>query len=293
MASFAQYVVLERTEAHEYYTSSDDGQEARLSREAWRADRGCGVIIPAERVMSLCYYRTSRAVIQTGMADEAYTWEYGCRKTGSWLVTATLFQELALLCVGLFHEEFDKIDRLETYLLRVRSSRILQEGMSKAKEHKNYGNQVGNDRAPTKVYAVGHAGTNQDSNVVTELGSFDAIIGMDWLAKYQAIIVCAEKIVQHPSETKVLHNEDGNPARANIKQALGSYERPHKGVKASANSDIMYFFTSAQDGDPLQDDVRLCLGDDLKKAQDHNQRQVKDESKDHYPKCTRYQMSTS
>ncbi|GKD42122.1 elongation factor Tu [Tanacetum coccineum] len=47
------------------------------------------------------------------------------------------------------------------------------------------------------------------------------------------------------------------------------YERPHKGVKASANSDVMYFFTSAQDGDPLQDDVRLCLGDDLKKAQDH------------------------
>ncbi|GKA84503.1 hypothetical protein Tco_0806098 [Tanacetum coccineum] len=42
------------------------------------------------------------------------------------------------------------------------------------------------------------------------------------------------------------------------------------GVKASANSDVMYFFTSAQDGDPLQDDVRLCLGDDLKKAQDHN-----------------------
>ncbi|GJS51957.1 hypothetical protein Tco_0625319 [Tanacetum coccineum] len=44
---------------------------------------------------------------------------------------------------------------------------------------------------------------------------------------------------------------------------------PHKGVKASANSDVMCFFTSAQDGDPSQDDVRLCLGDDLKKAQDH------------------------
>ncbi|GKA95591.1 hypothetical protein Tco_0817629 [Tanacetum coccineum] len=26
---------------------------------------------------------------------------------------------------------------------------------------------------------------------------------------------------QHPSETKVFHNEDGNPARANIKQAFG------------------------------------------------------------------------
>ncbi|GKC95648.1 putative reverse transcriptase domain-containing protein [Tanacetum coccineum] len=28
-----------------------------------------------------------------------------------------------------------------------------------------------------------------------EFGSFDAIIGMDWLVKYQAIIVCAEKII--------------------------------------------------------------------------------------------------
>ncbi|GJQ92483.1 putative reverse transcriptase domain-containing protein [Tanacetum coccineum] len=45
-------------------------------------------------------------------------------------------------------------------------------------------------------------------------------------------------------------------------------------VKASANSDVMYFFTSAQDGDPSQDDVRLCLDDDLKKAQDHSQRQA-------------------
>ncbi|GKD21135.1 hypothetical protein Tco_1222838 [Tanacetum coccineum] len=61
------------------------------------------------------------------------------------------------------------------------------------------------------------------------------------------------------------------------------FERPHKGVKASANSDVMYFFTSAQDGDQLQDDVRLCLGDDLKKAQDHKKgaasiaRQIKKE----------------
>ncbi|GJW87695.1 hypothetical protein Tco_0163035 [Tanacetum coccineum] len=46
-------------------------------------------------------------------------------------------------------------------------------------------------------------------------------------------------------------------------------------VKASANSDVMYSFTSAQDGNPLQDDVRLCLGDDLKKAQDHCQRQAR------------------
>ncbi|GJS05518.1 putative reverse transcriptase domain-containing protein [Tanacetum coccineum] len=31
-----------------------------------------------------------------------------------------------------------------------------------------------------------------------ELGSFDAIIGMDWLAKHQAVIACAEKIVRIP-----------------------------------------------------------------------------------------------
>ncbi|GJX40754.1 putative reverse transcriptase domain-containing protein [Tanacetum coccineum] len=37
-----------------------------------------------------------------------------------------------------------------------------------------------------------------------ELGSFDAIIGMDWLAKYQAVIVCAEKIVRIPWRNKTL-----------------------------------------------------------------------------------------
>ncbi|GJS53225.1 putative reverse transcriptase domain-containing protein [Tanacetum coccineum] len=55
------------------------------------------------------------------------------------------------------------------------------------------GNQAGNDRAPTKVYVVGNARANPD-NVVA---GFDTIIGMDWLAKYQAIIVCAKKIVQY------------------------------------------------------------------------------------------------
>ncbi|GJU99578.1 putative reverse transcriptase domain-containing protein [Tanacetum coccineum] len=145
----------------------------------------------------------------------------------------------------------------------------------KLKNNNNRGNQVGGGNAPAKVYAVGHAGTNPDSNVMTgtfllnnryasilfdtsadrsfvstafssqidilptaldhyynieladgriirlntilrgctlnilnhpfnidlmpiELGSFDAIIGMDWLVKYQAIIVCSKKIVRIP-----------------------------------------------------------------------------------------------
>ncbi|GJT29129.1 putative reverse transcriptase domain-containing protein [Tanacetum coccineum] len=159
----------------------------------------------------------------------------------------------------------------------------------KLKNNNNRGNQVGGGNAPAKVYAVGHAGTNPDSNVVTgtfllnnryasilfdtgadrsfvstafssqiditptaldhyydveladgriirlntilrgctlnilnhpfninlmpvELGSFDAIIGMDWLVKYQAIIVCAEKIVRIPwgNETLIVHGDGSN-----------------------------------------------------------------------------------
>ncbi|GJV65984.1 putative reverse transcriptase domain-containing protein [Tanacetum coccineum] len=162
----------------------------------------------------------------------------------------------------------------------------------------NRGNQCGNDNAPAKVYVVGNAGTNPDSNVVTgtfllndryasilfdtgadrsfvsttfssiiditpttldhyydveladgkiigintiirgctlnflnhpfninlmpvELGSFDVIIGMDWLSKYHAVIDCAEKIVRIPwgNETLIVHGDgsnQGNGTRLNI-----------------------------------------------------------------------------
>nr|GEV65111.1 putative reverse transcriptase domain-containing protein [Tanacetum cinerariifolium] len=54
-----------------------------------------------------------------------------------------------------------------------------------------------------------------------DLGSFDAIIGMDWLAKYQAVIACAEKIVRIPwgNETLIIHGDgsnQGNTTRLNI-----------------------------------------------------------------------------
>ncbi|GJW12947.1 putative reverse transcriptase domain-containing protein, partial [Tanacetum coccineum] len=165
-------------------------------------------------------------------------------------------------------------------------------------KNKNHGNQGGNGNAPAKVYVVGNAGTNPDSNVITgtfllnnryasilfdtgadrsfvsttfssliditpttldhyydveladgkiirintiirgctlnflnhpfnidlmpvELGSFDVIIGMDWLAKYHAVIVCAEKIVRIPwgNETLIVHGDGsnrGNETRLNI-----------------------------------------------------------------------------
>ncbi|GKC15341.1 putative reverse transcriptase domain-containing protein [Tanacetum coccineum] len=179
------------------------------------------------------------------------------------------------------------------------------------KNNNNHGNQVGGGNAPAKVYAVGHAGTNLDSNVVTgtfllnkryasvlfdigadrsfmstafssqiditptaldhyydvelangriirlntilrgctlnllnhpfnidlmpvKLGSFDAIIGMDWLAKYQAIIVCAEKIVCIPwgNETLIVHGDGsnwGNEARLHIISYTKTHEYMLKG----------------------------------------------------------------
>ncbi|GJU33756.1 putative reverse transcriptase domain-containing protein [Tanacetum coccineum] len=105
----------------------------------------------------------------------------------------------------------------------------------------NRGNQRGNDNAPAKVYVVGNAGTNSDSNIVMDmfllndryasilfdtgadrkLGSFDVIIGMDWLSKYHAVIDCAEKIVCIPwgNETLLVHGDgsnQGNGTRLNI-----------------------------------------------------------------------------
>nr|GEU42212.1 reverse transcriptase domain-containing protein [Tanacetum cinerariifolium] len=79
-------------------------------------------------------------------------------------------------------------------------------------KNNNRGNQGRNGNALAKVYVVGHAGTNPDSNVVTKLGSFDVIIGMDWLAKYQAVIVCVKKIICIPwgNETLIVRGDGSN-----------------------------------------------------------------------------------
>ncbi|GJU63309.1 putative reverse transcriptase domain-containing protein [Tanacetum coccineum] len=163
-------------------------------------------------------------------------------------------------------------------------------------ENNNRGNQGGNGNALAKVYAVGRAGINPDSNIITgtfllnnrypsilfdigadrsfvstafssqiditpstldryydveladgrilrlnaiiractlkflnrpfnidlmpaELGSVDVIIGMDWLAKYQAVIVCAEKIVRLPPTRQVEFQIDMIPGAAPVASA--------------------------------------------------------------------------
>ncbi|GJS66682.1 putative reverse transcriptase domain-containing protein [Tanacetum coccineum] len=162
----------------------------------------------------------------------------------------------------------------------------------------NRANQRGNGNAPARVYLVGNAGTNSESNVVmgtfllndryasilfdtgadrsfvsttfssliditpttldhyydveladgkiigintiirgwtlnflnhpfninlmpVELGNFDVIVGMDWLAKYHAVIDCTEKIVRIPwgNKTLIVHGDgsnQGNGTRLNI-----------------------------------------------------------------------------
>nr|GEW70981.1 reverse transcriptase domain-containing protein [Tanacetum cinerariifolium] len=82
-------------------------------------------------------------------------------------------------------------------------------------KNKNRGNQGGNGNALARVMWW------EMRDVVTELGSFDVIIGMDWLSKYHAVIVCAEKIVRIPwgNETLIVHGDGrnrGNKTRLNI-----------------------------------------------------------------------------
>ncbi|GJY82392.1 putative reverse transcriptase domain-containing protein, partial [Tanacetum coccineum] len=76
-------------------------------------------------------------------------------------------------------------------------------------------NKNGVGEARGKAYVLDGGETNLNSNVVkghpfnidlmpVELGSFDVIIGMDWLVNHHAEIVCDEKIVRIPYGVKVL-----------------------------------------------------------------------------------------
>ncbi|GJV61184.1 hypothetical protein Tco_1467284 [Tanacetum coccineum] len=81
----------------------------------------------------------------------------------------------------------------------------------------NRGNKAGNKnevgKARGKAYVLGGGEANPDLNVVKghlfnidlmsiELGSFDAIISMDWLANHHAMMVCVEKAQVTKKETE-------------------------------------------------------------------------------------------
>ncbi|GJS16066.1 putative reverse transcriptase domain-containing protein [Tanacetum coccineum] len=89
-------------------------------------------------------------------------------------------------------------------------------------KNNNRGNQARNGGVQARAYAVGNAGKTQtlmslrgytlnflnhpfNINLMPiELGSFDVIIGMDWLSMYYAVIVCDEKIVRIPFGNETL-----------------------------------------------------------------------------------------
>ncbi|GJW90218.1 putative reverse transcriptase domain-containing protein [Tanacetum coccineum] len=69
-----------------------------------------------------------------------------------------------------------------------------------------------------------------------ELGSFDIIIGMDWLAKYHAMIVCDEKIVHIPygDETLIIRGDDydgGSKSKLNIISCTKTQKYMQKGCQ--------------------------------------------------------------
>nr|GEV98492.1 hypothetical protein [Tanacetum cinerariifolium] len=131
-------------------------------------------------------------------------------------------------------------------------------------KNNNRGNQGGNDNAQVRVYMIGKAGANPDNVVAAdgriiglntilqdctlnflnhpfnidllpvEPGSFDVIVGMDWLSKYDAVIAYAEKLVCIPFGNKILttrgeRSNKRNESRLNIISCSKAQEYMLKG----------------------------------------------------------------
>nr|GEY27915.1 putative reverse transcriptase domain-containing protein [Tanacetum cinerariifolium] len=105
------------------------------------------------------------------------------------------FQELALLCVRMFLAEADKICRWKN--------------CTKFK-NKNCGTQGGNATALEKVYAVGRAGTNPDSNVVTD-HYYDAELADMRIIRLNSILRgCTLNFLNHPFNIDLMPIELGS-----------------------------------------------------------------------------------
>nr|GEV43932.1 hypothetical protein [Tanacetum cinerariifolium] len=162
---------------------------------------------------------------------------------GTEITSYTLrFQELTLLCGRVFLEESDEIERYVGGLPEMIRGNVMSyepKSMQKAIEFANdqmdqkllgiadrqadnkrmnqgNQNQAGNGIAVAGAYGLGTAGGNPNIGVMTELDSFDVIVGMDWLKTYHAVIVCDEKIVCVPfgNETLIIWCDGSNNARA-------------------------------------------------------------------------------
>ncbi|GJR91209.1 hypothetical protein Tco_0215220 [Tanacetum coccineum] len=176
---------------------------------------------------------------------------------------------------------FDASSQIACSEVRMHLGVDRKDGLGESLTARGHGNKESGQRDDKRRSKTSHCNSRKDWQSTQPLDTYPILLSFTHCGNKSILRVLRIILVilpEHPSETIVFHNEDGNPARANIKSAKDilkmEMEMEIPSVKASANSDVMYSFTSAQDGDPLQDDVRLCLDDDLKKAQDYSLRQA-------------------
>nr|GFB96890.1 putative reverse transcriptase domain-containing protein [Tanacetum cinerariifolium] len=142
------------------------------------------------------------------------------------------YQELALLCGRMFSEEYDKIEKYIGGLPDMIHRSVVSSKPKTMQEAVEIATELMDKKIHTFAEPDGRIiGLNTILRGCTlnllnhpfninlmpvELGSFDAIIGMDWLAKYQAVIACAENIVRIPwgNKTLIIHGDGSNQGNA-------------------------------------------------------------------------------
>nr|GEW19651.1 putative reverse transcriptase domain-containing protein [Tanacetum cinerariifolium] len=110
------------------------------------------------------------------------------------------FQGLALMCGRVFHEESEEVKKYVGGLYyMIRGNGHFKKDCPKLKNG-NHGNQHGNRNAPTKVYVVGNAGKNSDSNVVTVFIDLTSRVCKPYLDKF--VIVFIDDILIYSKDKK-------------------------------------------------------------------------------------------
>ncbi|GJX76462.1 putative reverse transcriptase domain-containing protein [Tanacetum coccineum] len=104
----------------------------------------------------------------------------------------------------------------------------------KLKNNNNQGNQVGNAKTQAKVYAVGNAGVNPDSNVITEGIKYEATSRLELLSDYDC------EIRYHPGKANVvadaLSRKEREPLRVRALVMTIGLDLPKQILKAQTEA---------------------------------------------------------
>nr|GEV98793.1 hypothetical protein [Tanacetum cinerariifolium]GEW42314.1 hypothetical protein [Tanacetum cinerariifolium] len=136
------------------------------------------------------------------------------------------------------------------------------------KNTRGYGN-----RARGRAFNVNVVDALQDPNVVMELedsiftidliplghGSFDVIVGMDWLSNHKAVIVCYEKIVRIPMEGGKVLCVQGERSVGKTKTLMSTKENEPKLSNIPIVRDFKDVFPDDLSGLPPQRQVEFCI----------------------------------